>query len=97
MEPRQLIKSPIWDAGKYCVVCGSPEVELHHIFPGSSRKASDRHGYIIPLCREHHTGDTGIHFNRPMALYWMKLAQRHYEANTGTRDEFRKEFGKSYL
>ena len=86
-----------WDVGECCVVCGSPYVEHHHVFFGPYRKAADRRGYVIPLCREHHTGKNGIHFNKRMAEEWKKRAQQHYEHNIGSREDFRREFGRSYL
>lgn len=81
-----------------CVICGSPYVEHHHIFHGTSRrKFSDRYGYIIPLCHEHHTGKNGIHFNRDLDLEWMRKAQKHYEEHYGSRADFIRECGKSFL
>lgn len=80
-----------------CVVCGSPFTERHHVFPGSFRKKSEEWGYTLPLCRRHHTGNDGIHFNRPMMLHYQQLAQRDFEARFGTRELFIKEFGKSRL
>ena len=81
-----------------CVICGSPYVEHHHIFHGTSRrKFADKYGYIIPLCHEHHTGQSGIHFNRELDLEWMQKAQAHYESHYGTRADFIRECGKSYL
>lgn len=91
-------KSAIIEDMEHCVVCGSPYVQIHHIFFGTSnRKMSDKYGYVAPLCREHHTGNTGVHFNKFLDLYLKQMAQTHFEANTGTRNEFRKVFGKSYL
>lgn len=79
------------------MVCGSPYVEMHHIFHGTAnRRQADIYGYVIPLCREHHTGRQGIHFNRGMDLYWKEKAQKDFE-ETHTREEFIKTFGKSYL
>ena len=81
-----------------CVVCGNPHINHHHVFYGvANRKISDRYGYIIPLCQKHHTGNGGIHFNKDMDLHWKQRAQRHFEANHGTRDDFRRIFGRSYL
>lgn len=98
MDRKKLIENPTWDAGAVCVVCGSPYVQRHHIIMGTgNRRISDKHGYIIPLCMEHHTGGNGIHRNRGMALYWMQLAQEHYEQHKGTRTDFIREFGRSYL
>ena len=98
MDKERLLSNPTWDAGDVCVYCGSPNIQRHHIIGGTAnRKISDKHGYIIPLCYEHHLGGNGIHRNRGMQEYWMELAQRHYEMHRGTRADFIREFGKSYL
>ena len=95
---RKLIESPDWYAGEYCVVCGSPRVQMDHVIGGvANRKISDRYGYVIPLCAEHHIGATGIHRNRGMDLFWKQTAQIHYEAHRGTRADFINEFGKSWI
>ena len=87
-----------WDFGSLCVVCGSPYTERHHIFYGiANRRKSEQWGYVIPLCREHHTGPNGIHFNKEMNDRWRERAQKHFEENYGTREDFRREFGKSFL
>lgn len=89
-----------WEVGDTCVVCGSPHVQIHHIFEGyGRRKISDKYGYVIPLCFNHHIGNNGIHLarNKEHDLYWKRKAQKHFEANRGTRDEFIRLFGKSYL
>lgn len=88
-----------WNFGKEnCIVCGSPYVQIHHVFHGTAnRKKADKWGYVIPLCAEHHTGQTGVHMNRDQDLYWMRLAQKHFEKNYGTREDFIKEFGRSWL
>ena len=98
MDKQKLINNPIWDAGDVCVVCGSPYVQKHHIMYGTAnRKKADKDGYILPLCVDHHTGGNGIHRNRGMALRWMELAQQHYERHKGTREDFIRDYGRSYL
>ena len=83
---------------EHCFVCESPYVQVHHILYGTAnRKISDKLGYVAPLCQEHHTGSTGVHFNKALDLHLKKLAQEHFEANLGTRSEFISTFGKSYL
>lgn len=83
---------------EYCYVCGSPYTQEHHIFFGvSNRKISDRMGYVIRLCAEHHTGSTGVHRNREFDLHLKRLGQKHFEENHGTRDDFIRTFGRSYL
>ena len=39
----------------------------------------------------------GVHFNKELDLKFKKMAQTYYENHYGTRQEFRTEFGKSYL
>lgn len=83
-----------------CVVCGNPRVQIHHIFHGTSRRAfAEKYGYTIPLCMDHHTGYNGIHQwkNRQFDLEWKQKAQRHYEEHYGSREDFIRECGKSYL
>ena len=88
-----------WEVADTCVVCGSPYTHRHHIFHGSHRrKFADRYGYVIPLCAKHHNGsDYGIHFNHKMDLAWKQKAQKHFEENYGTREDFIAQCGKSYL
>lgn len=88
----------IFDLPEECMICGLPYVEHHHIFYGTAnRKISDRYGYIIPLCKRHHTGDEGVHFNRKLDLELKEMAQKHFEQHYGTREDFIKTFGRNYL
>ena len=90
-------KSKLFDAD-CCLVCGNPNVQYHHIFYGTSnRKISDRYGYIAPLCLNHHTGQSGVHFNKELDMQLKQYAQRHYLENHGDINDFIKDFGKSYL
>lgn len=57
-------KAKVADIG--CILChhlgyGQTPAQLHHVREGQgmSQRASDF--LVIPLCREHHQGDTGIH------------------------------------
>jgi len=91
-------KSVIFKDMEHCFVCGSSRVQVHHIFYGTAnRKISDRYGYVVALCQEHHTGTQGVHFNKPLDMHLKKLAQEHFEGLYGARNEFIKTFGKSYL
>lgn len=92
------MKKETWIESDSCAVCGRYGTETHHIFYGTSnRKNSDQYGYTIPLCREHHTGPGGIHFNKEMDLYWKREAQKHFEGKYGMREDFMKIFGRSWL
>ena len=81
-----------------CLICGRP-AEIHHVFFGSANRAiSERYGYIVPLCPEHHrTGEFAVHRNRCADLMIKQGAQKHFEAHVGSREEFIKIFGRSWI
>ena len=83
---------------KFCYVCGTTyQLEEHHIFFGTAnRKQSELHGLKVWLCAEHHRGDSGVHFNKALDTELKQMAQAEFE-KTYTREEFIREFGKSYL
>lgn len=89
----------IMQTEKKCYVCGTRyNLHDHHCLYGkANRKQSEKYGLKVWLCLEHHTGRSGVHFNKPLDLYLKKLAQEHFEAQYGDRDEFRRIFGKSLL
>ena len=79
-------------------MCGSPYVQIHHCIYGvANRKLSDKYGLIVPLCQEHHTGDTGVHKNRDFDLHLKKLAQEKFNSVYGADKSFIEVFGKNYL
>lgn len=84
---------------KECYFCQSPYVEDHHIFFGKGKKKhAEKRGLKVWLCNAHHTGGGDCpHRNRKVDLLLKCMAQQHYEEHIGTREEFRLEFGKSYL
>ena len=84
---------------KECIVCGTTyNLHDHHIFFGARKKASERRGLKCWLCAPHHNmSNDGVHHNRILDLKLKKFAQKYYESNYGTREDFIKEFGKSYL
>jgi len=46
-----------------CILClhlglGTTQPEIHHIRRNASKRDNSP---VIPLCREHHRGDTGVH------------------------------------
>lgn len=77
-------------------------LEEHHIFGGSSnRKKSEKYGLKVKLCIKHHRGNVNgnkeaVHFNKEMADILHRIGQKKFE-ETHTRDQFRQEFGKSWL
>ena len=84
---------------KKCLLCGSPYTETHHIFFGvANRRLSDKYGYIVPLCATHHRlGNYSAHMNLECDLMLKRLAQEHFESHNGTREDFIRIFGRSYL
>ncbi len=84
-----------------CFICGSTQgLHKHHIFYGTANRVlAEKHGLWVGLCFEHHTGSKyGVHFNHPFDVMLKKYAQERWEAeNGGSREDFIKIFGKSYL
>lgn len=92
------LKSAFTDDMDHCFYTGNAPVERHHIFGGSRKASSERYGYIIPLRPDLHPN--GVFAGQAAGLIDKELkqmAQRHFEENIGTREEFIKEFGKSYI
>lgn len=81
---------------KRCYFCGKPEVQLHHIYGGCNRKISDRNGFTVWLCVEHHTGNKGVHNCEQLSLVLKQRQQEQFE-ETHTRQEFIKLIGRNYL
>ena len=83
-----------------CYVCGSTDtLHKHHVFFGTSnRKNSEEQGCWIYLCPHHHNmSNEGVHFNKELDLKLKQECQEAWEREKGTREDFRKVFGKSYL
>ena len=91
------LESALVDDMDFCIVCKRPRQQVHHVFGSYNRKKSDDYKYILPLCEPHHTGTNGVHNNKQMDRQFKQMAQRHFEQHHGTRKDFIKEFGKSWL
>ena len=82
----------------HCFFTGYPGVERHHIFGSSRKEASEKRGFVIPLRPDLHPN--GVMFdrrNKDIDSRLKQMAQTYYEEHYGSRAEFIKEFGKSYL
>lgn len=80
-----------------CWFCGrTTGLERHHILGGPNRKHSEAYGLTVWLCREHHTGRTGVHNDREMSLALREVAQMAFERDH-SRAEWVRIFGRSYL
>lgn len=85
---------------KECYFCGATNnLERHHIYFGSNRKISEREGFTCYLCQKHHRGTYGIHgsHGRHNNLVLKTACQLDYEEKGGTREDFIKLIGRSYL
>lgn len=85
---------------KECWKCGSTHnIHEHHIFYGTANRAlSERYGLKVFLCGyDHNLSDEGVHFNKDFDLELKKMAQEVFEKECGSREDFIRIFGKSYL
>lgn len=84
----------------HCYYTGTPYVHRHHIFYGPLRSKSEKYGYVIPLAHWlHENAPESVHMNpnHGLDLELKQMAQRHFEEHHGSREDFRAEFGKSWL
>ena len=93
------MKSIIVTDTEHCIFCFNGLVEEHHVFFGTAnRDLAEKYHLTVPLCNKHHTGSgDSPHRNRIIDLALKCWAQTVYENQIGSREQFRKEFGKSYL
>ena len=82
----------------HCYFTGSAPVERHHIFGGANRKISEKYGFVIPLRPDLHPNGAfaGDDAHR-MDINLKQMAQKYFEDHHGSREDFRKIFGKSWL
>lgn len=78
---------------KTCYLCGAVPVDLHEIYGGGNRQTSMRNGFVIPLCRGHHTM---IHSNPELAQQLKQACQRVFE-ETHSRADFMRLIHKNYI
>ena len=80
---------------------GSPIIERHHVYSqmgGGVREKCEKYGFIAPLRPDLHPN--GVHAGQGAKMVDTQLKQRcqeYYEEHYGTREEFIREFGRSYL
>lgn len=94
------MKAGLYGEERECLLCRSPYVHRHHIFPGTGRRdVSEREGCWVYLCGPHHNlSDQGVHFDRDLDLRLRRDCQLRWEEREGVgHDEFIKVFGESYV
>lgn len=95
-----MIWSVFTDDLSHCIITGSPNVHLHHIYPGTRRKQSERYGFVVPLRYDlHEFGTYSVHEkpNDGLDLKLKRMAQEYWESHYGNRRAFIEMFGKNYL
>ena len=93
------MKSILQNKKKGFICSKQVNIQDHHIYFGSAkRKISEKNGFKVWLCQEHHQGTFGVHGAKghEIDLYLKKTCQLKYE-ETHTRDEFIDLIGRNYL
>lgn len=87
-----------------CWLCGrngaDDPLDRHHLFGGANRKKSERYGLAVDLChgRCHIFGERAAHRCGETMQALHEYGQRMAMEQQGwTEEEFRREFGRSYL
>lgn len=82
---------------KECWVCGATQnLQKHHIYGGRNRRVSEQANLTVWLCRTHHTGAKGVHFNQAGDLILKQACQEAYEEDHG-HQAFMDLIGRNYL
>jgi len=98
---------------EFCLICGRPKNNMHHIFKGQKQRAlADEDELIIPLCLEHHTtGNFSVHHTKELNILCEIIGQLAWERDylikktelpfddlsEEAREAFRSRYGRSYL
>lgn len=86
---------------KLCILCGRPATCEHHLVFGIGlRELAEEDNLKAPICDRCHTlgkSTEKIHDNVAAERLSKICGQLLYEAQIGTREDFRKRYGQSYL
>lgn len=87
-----------------CFLCGAngsaDPLDRHHIFSGPYRSKSEKYGLVVDLCHHkcHIFQKGAVHQNAKVMRQLKRYGQLKIMSEQGwTEDDFRREFGKSYL
>ena len=84
------MKKSIIQHERQCLICGSWNIELYPIF----KTSSEEYGFKVWLCPTHQEKRSK---DSKLDLELKQLGQKSFEYHYGTREDFIKNFGKSYL
>lgn len=96
------MESIVTEYKSICFFCGKPaECEHHLVFGNGVRELAEQDGLKVPSCNKCHTMaikvSERVHDNVMAEKLSKMLGQMAYEAKIGSRADFRKRYGKSYL
>ena len=82
-----------------CYLCGRyGHTEEHHIFGGPNRTLSEKYGLKVYLCLEcHSSGKHAVHRDKAVMDELHRQGQEAFENQIGSREQFRKIFGRNWL
>ena len=90
--------SVLADDLEHCIITGDSNIAIHHVFNGPNRHLSEKYGFLVPLRPDWHNMTAySIHMDQQFDESMKRKAQRYYEEHYGNREDFIREFGKSYL
>ena len=93
------MKSIIQDKKK-CFICSKTfGLHDHHIYFGTARRSiSEKNGFKVWLCYDHHEGTNGVHGinGHKLDKYLKQICQKKYEENH-SREDFIKLMNKNYI
>lgn len=86
---------------KRCYTCGlyAPVEEHHTIFGNANRKISEKYGFKVFLCPEHHRGTAGVHgrLGHSLDIRLKQDTEKKFIQQGHTKEEWIKLVGKNYL
>lgn len=74
-------KSIVTNYEQYCLICGNPNTERHHLLMGNKhRHLAEEDGLVVGLCPAHHnSSNMSVHMNKEMKALSQMLAQACWE------------------
>lgn len=90
------VRSILTNDMDHCILCKRRRDDIHHVFFGNKqRELSEFYGLLLPLCKKHHTGRYGPHFDKTVDSELKQYVQAKFEEHyPGT--SFVDVFGRNY-